>query len=73
VLLDQDLVFYAQTLCLDGELARCEPKRLRYRLLHCAGRLIFHARRARLRLPAAWPWASDLAVAFARLAALPAA
>jgi hypothetical protein len=73
VLLDQDLVFYAQTLCLDGELARCEPKRLRYRLLHCAGRLTFHARQASLRLPHSWPWASDLAAAFARLAALPAA
>jgi hypothetical protein len=72
VLADQDLVFYAQTLCLDGELARCEPKRLRYRLLHCAARLTFHARQAHLRLPASWPWASDLAVAFARLAALPA-
>jgi len=72
VLLDQDLLFYAQTLCLHGELARCEPKRLRYRLLHCAGRLSFHARQARLRLPRSWPWASDLAAAFARLAALPA-
>jgi len=72
VLVNQDLVFYAQTLCLDGQLARCEPKRLRYRLLHCAGRLSFHARQARLRLPPSWPWASDLAAAFARLAALPA-
>jgi Transposase DDE domain group 1 len=72
VLVNQDLVFYAQTLCLDGQLARCEPKRLRYRLLHGAGRLSFHARQARLRLPASWPWASDLAAAFARLAALPA-
>jgi len=72
VLVAQDLVFCAQTLCLDGELARCEPKRLRYRLLHCAGRLSFHARQARLRLPRSWPWASELAAAFARLAALPA-
>jgi DDE family transposase len=72
VLVAQDLVFCAQTLCLDGELARCEPKRLRYRLLHCAGRLSFHARQARLRLPRSWPWAGELAAAFARLAALPA-
>jgi hypothetical protein len=72
VLADQELVFHAQSLCLDGELARCEPKRLRYRLLHCAGRLSFHARQARLRLPRSWPWAGDLAAAFARLAALPA-
>src|SRR5512143_3855918 len=72
VLLAQDLVVYVQTLSLDGDLARCEPKRLRYRLLHCAGRLAFHARQARLRLPASWPWAGDLATAFQRLAALPA-
>src|SRR3954449_1413717 len=72
VLLDQDLVFYAQTLCLDGELARCAPKRLRHRLLHCARRLSFHARHARLRLPTSWPWASELATAFQKLAALPA-
>ena len=44
-----------------------EPKALRYRLLHTAGRLSFHARRAVLRLPANWPWASALAAAFARL------
>ena len=72
VLCAQDLLFLAQTLCLDGELARAEPKRLRYRLLHCAGRLAFHARRAMLRLPRTWPWAGELAAAFARLAALPA-
>lgn len=68
----QELLFCCQTLCLDGELARCEPKRLRYRLLHTAGRLAFHARRGLLRLPATWPWAGELAAAFARLAALPA-
>ena len=32
----------------------------------------FHARTATLHLPAAWPWASQLAAAFTRLAALPA-
>ena len=68
----QDLLFYTQTLCLTGELARAEPKRLRYRLLHTAGRLAFHARQAVLRLPRTWPWAGELAAAFARLAALPA-
>jgi hypothetical protein len=72
VMLAQDILYYTQTLTLDGELARCEPKRLRYRLLHTAGRLAFHARAAVLRLPRAWPWANDLAAAFARLAALPA-
>jgi hypothetical protein len=59
-------------LLLTGELARVEPKRLRYRLLHVAARLAFHARTARLRLQDSWPWATDLADAFARLKALPA-
>lgn len=72
VLIAQDLIAWSKTLCLDGELERCEPKRLRYRLLHVAGRLAFHARAAVLHLQANWPWARDLAVAFARLAALPA-
>ncbi len=72
VLIAQELLFYTQTLALDGELARAEPKRLRYRLLHCAGRLAFHARQALLRLPRTWPWAGELAAAFARLRALPA-
>jgi hypothetical protein len=70
VAIAQDLLLYTQTLVLDGDLARCEPKRLRYRLLHTAGRLAFHARAARLRLPATWPWATDLAAAFARLKTL---
>jgi hypothetical protein len=39
--------------------------------LHTAGRLSFHARRAVLRLPANWPWATELAAAFARLRELP--
>ena len=67
----QDLSVWTQSLCLNGELASCEPKTLRYRLLHTAGRLAFHARRATLRLPRTWPWAHQLAAAFARLAALP--
>jgi Transposase DDE domain group 1 len=70
-LIAQDLTAWTTTLTLDGELARCEPKRLRYRLLHVAGRLAFHARHAILHLDRAWPWASHLAAAFARLAALP--
>ena len=72
VLLAHDLLGWTQRLLLTGELARCEPKRLRYRLLHTAGRLAFHARTATLRLQASWPWAGALAAAFARLKALPA-
>jgi hypothetical protein len=70
-LIAQDLTAWTQHVALDGELAACEPKALRYRLLHTAGRLAFHARRATLRLQATWPWARALATAFARLAALP--
>ena len=71
VALAHDLIAWTQRLLLTGELAKAEPKRLRYRLLHIAARLAFHARSARLRLPASWPWAADLAAAFARLKALP--
>jgi hypothetical protein len=71
VLLGQDLLTWTQRLLLEGELARCEPKRLRYRLLHVAGRLTRHARRLRLHLPRGWAWAESLLDAFARLQALP--
>jgi hypothetical protein len=70
-LIAQDLIAWTQALCLDGELAICEPKALRYRLLHTAGRLVFHARRAVLRLQHDWPWAQQLATAFHRLRSLP--
>jgi Transposase DDE domain group 1 len=71
VLAAQDLCCWTQALLLDGELARAEPKTLRYRLLHVAARIVRHARRLILRLQATWPWAAELAGAFARLRALP--
>jgi hypothetical protein len=67
-----DLLVWTQRLLLTGELARCEPKRLRYRLLHVAARLSFHARKATLRIDHAWRWATALVDAFARARALPA-
>lgn len=70
-LIAQDLTVWTQQLCLEGELATCEPKTLRYRLLHTAGRIAFHARRATLRLQDNWPWAGQLVAAFTRLQALP--
>jgi len=70
-LIAQDLIAWTQALCLEGELAICEPKALRYRLLHTAGRLSFHARRAVLRLQANWPWVQQLVDAFKRLRQLP--
>jgi hypothetical protein len=72
VRLAHDLIAWTQRLLLSGELAKAEPKRLRYRLLHVAARLAFHARAATLHLQRSWPWAGELAAAFARLKALPA-
>ncbi len=72
-LLAQALLRWAARLCLDGELALAEPKRVRQRLLHVAGRLVRSGRRVTLRLPRGWPWAEALVAAFARLRALPAA
>src|SRR5215211_1517004 len=71
-LIAQDLLAWTKLICLTGELAKAEPKRLRHRLLHTAGRLVRHGRRTRLRLQADWPWAQALAAAFRRLRALPA-
>lgn len=72
VLMGIDLLAFARRLLLRGTaLASCEPKRLRYRLLHVAGRIARHAGGVKLRLPRSWPWARTLVVAFARLQALP--
>ena len=73
VMLAHDLIVWTQALLLSGELAKAEPKRLRYRLLHVAARLAFHGRRGQLRLQHNWPWATELADAFARLKTIPAA
>jgi hypothetical protein len=70
VLIAQDLQAWTQELCLTGELARAEPKRLRYCLWHAAGRLVRTGRRRILRLDAAWPWATELADTFKRLTTL---
>ncbi|MFC4110923.1 IS1380 family transposase [Micromonospora zhanjiangensis] len=67
-----DLIAWLQILALTGDLARCEPKTLRYRLLHTAARLVHGQRRRRLRIPPTWPWAEQITAAFARIAAIPA-
>jgi hypothetical protein len=67
VMLAHDLIVWTQALALDAELAKAEPKRLRYRLLHVAGRLAFSGRRAKLHLQDTWPWASELVTAFEKL------
>jgi hypothetical protein len=66
-----DLLAWTQTLLLDGEHALAEPKKLRYRILHVAARIVRTARRTCLRIAQRWPWARELATAYARLATLP--
>jgi hypothetical protein len=70
VMLAVDLIAWTQHLLLHGHLAKAEPKTLRYRLLHVAARLTRGQRRLWLRIQRSWPWAHDLAAAFARLETL---
>jgi hypothetical protein len=66
-LIAQDLLTWTKLICLTGDLAKAEPKRLRQRLLHTAAKLVRHGRRTRLKLDRDWPWAQALAAAFQRL------
>ncbi len=68
-----DLTAWTQTMLLsdDPELAKAEPKKLRYRLLHTAARITHGQRRVYLRLAKNWPWALALARAFSRLRLIP--
>jgi hypothetical protein len=57
IALAADLLVWTQTLAWGDHPARgWEPKRLRFRLLSVAGRIIRSGRRRRLRLPRGWPW-----------------
>jgi hypothetical protein len=58
VALAADLLTWTQTLAFghDEPARRWEPKRLRLRLLHVAGKIVRTGRRKRLRLPRGWPW-----------------
>jgi Transposase DDE domain group 1 len=67
VLTAADLLTWTQRLCFTGDLARCEPRTLRYRILHIAARVIHTARRVELRLPANWPWSPQLFRGYTRL------
>jgi len=66
-LIAHDLLAWCRVLTLDGDLARAEPKRLRYCLLHAAGLIARTGRRTRLRLAAGWPWVNELVTAFNRV------
>jgi hypothetical protein len=65
------LLAWLRLLALDGDLAKAEPKTLRYRILHAAARLARGGRRRRLRIAATWPWADAIAAAWAMITALP--
>ena len=67
-LIAHDVLAWARWTCLTGELARAEPKTIRYRLLHAAGLIARGGRRTRLRIAVNWPWARDLLHAFHRVA-----
>ena len=60
VLCAMDLMAWTKAICLDGELARAEPKRFRYTFLHTAARIVTGGRRTRLRIQSNWPWGKDL-------------
>jgi Transposase DDE domain group 1 len=66
-LIAHDLLAWCRLVALDGELAKAEPKRLRYCLLHTAAIIARSGRRNRLRLTAGWPWATQLVAAFTRV------
>ncbi|HUA71883.1 MAG TPA: IS1380 family transposase [Solirubrobacteraceae bacterium] len=70
-LIAQDLLCWIKLVCLQGELTKAEPKRLRHCLLHTAGKVVRHGRRTQLKLDRDWPWSAALAAAFARLRATP--
>ncbi len=66
-LLASCLLSWTQLVCLTGDLARAEPKTLRYRIFHVAARLARRHGRLILRIDDTWPWRHDLAAAFTRL------
>jgi Transposase DDE domain group 1 len=65
------LLSWLKFLALDGDLARAEPKTLRYRVLHAAARLTRGGRRRLLKIAATWPWAEEIVTAWQRVQAIP--
>lgn len=55
-----DLLAWTKLLALDEGLAKAEPKRLRYCLLHTAGRIVNTGRRRTCKLDDDWPWTPHL-------------
>ncbi len=67
VLAAMDLTAWTKGLCLEGELRRAEPKRLRYTLFHSAARIARSGRRVIVRVDRRWPWAKAIARCFERV------
>jgi hypothetical protein len=67
-----NLLAWLALLALDGDLAKAEPKTIRYRLLHTAARLTRGQRHHYLKIDETWPWVNALVTAFQRVQALPA-
>jgi hypothetical protein len=67
----QILFAWLKLLALDGDLAKAEPKTLRYKVLHAAARLVRGGRRRRWKFPASWPWTEAITRAWQRIRALP--
>ena len=67
----QILLAWLKLLALDGDLARAEPRTLRYRVLHATARLSRGGRRRRLKIQATWPWTEAITAAWQRIDALP--
>ena len=66
-----DLLCWLRLLCLEGPLAKAEPKILRYRLLHTAARIVRGQRKRTIKIPPSWPLADPLAACLRAALALP--
>jgi Transposase DDE domain group 1 len=65
------LLAWLKLLAFDGDLAKAEPKTLRYRILHTTARLTRSGRHRYLKIAATWPWAPVIVTAWQRITALP--
>jgi hypothetical protein len=70
VTLAVSLLAWLRLIALDGDLAKAEPKMLRFRLFSAPARLVTHARNRILKIPPGWAWADDVATAWTRIHAL---
>jgi Transposase DDE domain group 1 len=64
------LLAWLKLIALDGDLAKAEPKTLRYRLLHAAARLVRGGRCRTLKIAATWPWSEEIVTAWQRIHAI---